>query len=202
MYIRFLQFRSSLLPESFLLSFPHPTKIFQFGWFRLPFGIHALLACGFAHSDSSGSLLTYSSPKRFAVRRVLLRLLVPRHPLCALISLTFFHSNSTNFIQFSKISSSWETTFKSLKTIYDFTKLFFPWEFFIPSFLLRKEVIHPHVLVGIPCYDLTPIICPTLDGSFLAVQPPASGITNSHGLTGGVYKARERIHRDILIRDY
>ena len=63
-------------------------------------------------------------------------------------------------------------------------------------------MIHPHVLVGIPCYDLTPIICPTLDGSFLAVRPPASGITNSHGLTGGVYKARERIHRDILIRDY
>lgn len=74
------------------------------------------------------------------------------------------------------------------------------------SFLLlklhRKEVIHPHVLVGIPCYDLTPIICPTLDGSLISVRPPASGITNSHGLTGGVYKARERIHRDILIRDY
>ena len=63
-------------------------------------------------------------------------------------------------------------------------------------------MIHPHVLVGIPCYDLTPIICPTLDGSFLAVRPPASGITNSHGLTGGVYKARERIHRDTLLRDY
>ena len=70
------------------------------------------------------------------------------------------------------------------------------------TFLLRKEVIHPHVLVGIPCYDLTPIICPTLDGSLLAVRPPASGITNSHGLTGGVYKARERIHRNILICDY
>ena len=56
--------------------------------------------------------------------------------------------------------------------------------------LLRKEVIHPHVLVGIPCYDLTPIICPTLDGfSYTSiVRPPASGITNSHGLTGGVYK--------------
>lgn len=64
-------------------------------------------------------------------------------------------------------------------------------------FLLRKEVIHPHVLVGIPCYDLTPIISPTFDGSFLAVRPPASGITNSHGMTGGVYKARERIHRNI-----
>jgi len=32
-------------------------------------------------------------------------------------------------------------------------------------FLLRKEVIHPHVPVGIPCYDLTPIIDPTFDGS-------------------------------------
>ena len=69
-------------------------------------------------------------------------------------------------------------------------------------FLLRKEVIHPHVPVGIPCYDLTPVISPTFDGSLLAVMPPASGITNSHGLTGGVYKARERIHRGMLIRDY
>ena len=69
-------------------------------------------------------------------------------------------------------------------------------------FLLRKEVIHPHVPVGIPCYDLTPVIGPTFDGSLLAVRPPASGITNSHGLTGGVYKARERIHRGMLIRDY
>ena len=101
---RFLQFRSSLLPESLLLSFPHPTKIFQFGWFRLPCGILSLLLSGFAHSDSSGSLLTYSSPKRFAVRRVLLRLLVPRHPLCALCSLTFFLFFDYIFIYFSKIS--------------------------------------------------------------------------------------------------
>ena len=69
-------------------------------------------------------------------------------------------------------------------------------------FLLRKEVIHPHVPVGIPCYDFTPIISPTLDSSFLAVRPPASGVINSRGVTGGVYKARERIHRDMLIRDY
>ena len=70
------------------------------------------------------------------------------------------------------------------------------------SLLLRKEVIHPHVPVGIPCYDLTPVISSTFDGSFLSVMPPASGISDSHGLTGGVYKARERIHRDMLIRDY
>ena len=63
-------------------------------------------------------------------------------------------------------------------------------------------MIHPHVPVGIPCYDFTPIINPTLDSSLLAVRPPASGVINSHGVTGGVYKARERIHRDMLIRDY
>ena len=75
-------------------------------------------------------------------------------------------------------------------------------ETFLLYFLLRKEVIHPHVPVGIPCYDLTPVIGPTFDGSLLAVMPPASGITNSHGLTGGVYKTRERIHRSMLICDY
>ena len=73
---------------------------------------------------------------------------------------------------------------------------------FVFFFLLRKEVIHPHVLVGIPCYDLTPIISPAFDGSLLSVRPPASGIANSHGLTGGVYKTRERIHRGVLIHDY
>ena len=52
-------------------------------------------------------------------------------------------------------------------------------------------MIHPHVLVGIPCYDLTPITSPTFDGSFLAVRPPASGITSSHGLNwAGFYIAR------------
>ena len=64
-------------------------------------------------------------------------------------------------------------------------------------FLHRKEVIHPHVPVGIPCYDLTPITSPTLDVSLLAVRITASSITSSHGLTGGVYKPRERIHRNM-----
>ena len=34
------------------------------------------------------------------------------------------------------------------------------------------------------------------------VRPPASGVTNFRGVTGGVYKARERIHRGMLTRDY
>ena len=68
--------------------------------------------------------------------------------------------------------------------------------------LLEKEVIQPHLPIRLPCYDLTPIIEPTFDCCLLAVSPQASGVPNFHGLTGGVYKARERIHRGMLIRDY
>ena len=68
--------------------------------------------------------------------------------------------------------------------------------------LLRKEVIQPHLPVRLPCYDFTPITDPTFDGSFLAVRPPASGVADFRGVTGGVYKARERIHRCLLISDY
>ena len=68
--------------------------------------------------------------------------------------------------------------------------------------LLRKEVIQPHLPIRLPCYDFTPIIYPTLGGWLLTVTSPTSGVTNSRGVTGGVYKARERIHRGVLIRDY
>ena len=71
-----------------------------------------------------------------------------------------------------------------------------------PVLFLRKEVIQPQVPLLLPCYDFTPVANPTVVGCFLAVSAPASGRTNSHGVTGGVYKARERIHRGMLIRDY
>ena len=61
----------------------------------------------------------------------------------------------------------------------------------------RKEVIQPQVLLRLPCYDFTPIIYPTLGGWLLTVTSPTSGVTNSRGVTGGVYKARERIHRSM-----
>ena len=67
---------------------------------------------------------------------------------------------------------------------------------------LRKEVIQPHLPIRLPCYDFTPVINPTFDCVLLAVRLQASGVTDSHGVTGGVYKARERIHRGMLIRDY
>ena len=70
-----------------------------------------------------------------------------------------------------------------------------------PGFL-RKEVIQPQVPLRLPCYDFTPVADPTVVGCLLAVSAPASGRTNAHGVTGGVYKARERIHRSVLICDY
>src|SRR3954467_631195 len=66
----------------------------------------------------------------------------------------------------------------------------------------RKEVIQPHLPIRLPCYDFTPVMKLTVVGALLAVRQPASGEPHSHGVTGGVYKARERIHRDMLIRDY
>ena len=66
----------------------------------------------------------------------------------------------------------------------------------------RKEVIQPQVPLRLPCYDFTPVADLTVAGCLLAVSAPVLGKANSHGVTGGVYKARERIHRGMLIRDY
>ena len=159
-----------------------------------------------------------SSPQLFAGYHVLHRLIVPRHPPYALINLIFcvqfifplVRSKSFDsailqrkIFMFVLISSFQRSTFeKSL----DLSKLNRNLSALMSTvrrrFLHRKEVIHPHVPVGIPCYDLTPIISPTLGASLLAVTITTSGIANSHGLTGGVYKPRERIHRDMLIHDY
>ena len=68
--------------------------------------------------------------------------------------------------------------------------------------LLRKEVIQPLVLERLPCYDFTPVINPTFGSAPIPVRQLTSGVTDFHGVTGGVYKARERIHRGMLIRDY
>ena len=74
------------------------------------------------------------------------------------------------------------------------------------SAALRKEVIQPQVPLRLPCYDFTPVADLTVDGCLpdpkIEVSSPVSGQTNSHGVTGGVYKARERIHRGMLIHDY
>ena len=68
-----------------------------------------------------------------------------------------------------------------------------------PSVILRKEVIQPHLPVRLPCYDLVPLTGLTFG---TVIQAATSGAPCSGGLTGGVYKAREHIHRAVLMRDY
>ena len=72
-----------------------------------------------------------------------------------------------------------------------------------PTFSLRKEVIQPQVLLRLPCYDFTPIMNHTLGrclpcGSALQT----SSTIHFRDVTGGVYKARERIHGSVLICHY
>ena len=68
--------------------------------------------------------------------------------------------------------------------------------------LLRKEVIQPQLPLRLPCYDLALVTRFTFGVGTPKVNSTTSGTPSFHGLTGGVYKARERIHRGVLIRDY
>ena len=65
-----------------------------------------------------------------------------------------------------------------------------------------KEVIQRQVPLALPCYDFTPVMNHKVVSVLPKVKLPTSFAAHSHGVTGGVYKARERIHRGILIHDY
>ena len=90
---RLFPFRSPLLRESKFLSLPRGTEMSHFpplASFRLCIqrtmtGLHPV---GFPHSDIPGSKTVCVSPRLIAAYHVLHRLLVPRHPPCALSSLT------------------------------------------------------------------------------------------------------------------
>ncbi len=69
-------------------------------------------------------------------------------------------------------------------------------------FLPRKEVIQPHLPVRLPCYDFTPVTNPALGRCLRMVSSRTSGVVDFHGVTGGVYKTRERIQRSVLICVY
>ena len=86
-----VRFRSSLLTESRLMSFPPGNEIFQFpGFASCTYGFSTgyTLLCGFPHSDIPGSKGVSTSPGLFAAYHVLHRLSTPRHPPDALHSLT------------------------------------------------------------------------------------------------------------------
>ena len=68
--------------------------------------------------------------------------------------------------------------------------------------VLGKEVIQPQVPLGLPCYDFTPVMKHKVVIVLPKVRLTTSFASHSHGVTGGVYKARERIHRSILTCDY
>jgi hypothetical protein len=118
--------------------------------------------------------------------------------------LAFRQSPSLSILSFHSLKAS--SAFGFIVSRYLFVKDHNIWSFKAKQScglkLLRKEVIQPHLPIRLPCYDFTPITSPTFDGSVLAVRPPASGVASFRGVTGGVYKARERIHRGMLIRDY
>ena len=97
------------------------------------------------------------------------------HPQCN--CLNFFLSNRTQFLRFDPEAA-------------------------LLWCISRKEVIQPHLPIRLPCYDFTPVTNPAVVIAPLAVRLTTSGRTRSHGVTGGVYKTRERIHRGKLIRDY
>ncbi len=67
---------------------------------------------------------------------------------------------------------------------------------------LRKEVIQPQVPLRLPCYDLVPIAGFIFGAWLLAVTSATSDAPHFRGLTGGVYKAQEHIHRSMLTCDY
>ena len=92
-----LRFRSPLLAQSRLISLPQGTEMFHFPWCGSA-GLSLFIprrrpakAVGFPHSDTPGSKPVDGSPRIVAVFRVLLRLLMPRHPSCARIRLAELH---------------------------------------------------------------------------------------------------------------
>ena len=203
-------------------------------------GTWAFPQAGFPIRKSSDLTPADNSPRLFAANHVLLRLLTPRHPPCALSSLV--HADALHTIRrlstlapscsrfycarpsgpvvstcsthvsgtltaedrcLGKADESWYRRHRGRDESRVIALGSRPSDESGPTAsprqarLPRKEVIQPHLPVRLPCYDFVPVISPTLGSSPLAVSSPTSGVTNSHDVTGGVYKARERIHRSM-----
>ena len=123
-----------------------------------------------------------------------------RSPSWAIAPIVALNTRSLAFALFSSTENQAIEVSTLLKqsALYDFGYQRQP----IKSGNLVKEVIQPQVPLRLPCYDFTPVMNHTVVTVLPKVRLATSGATHSHGVTGGVYKARERIHRDILIHDY
>ena len=98
---RLFRVRSPLLAESLLFSFPPGTEMVHFPGFALsPLyiqdGVTGFNPAGFPHSEISGSRVVCTSPELIAAYHVLHRLHAPRHPPCALSSLTIKFAHRKN----------------------------------------------------------------------------------------------------------
>ena len=188
-----------------------------------------MTAAGFPHSGIAGSTLTCSSPTLIAAYRALLRLSVPRHPPCALLSLDRIcslaggysarHSGPPNLLTRIGACSSADTSARLLAnpTHYpDFQCNSSPG---VPSQTNARPVrcfprARPKPMLtysrlqkgGDPAAGSPTATLLRLRPSHrarLRPLPPlrvgsrTSGAPDSHGVTGGVYKARERIHRGV-----
>ena len=175
------------------------------------------VASGFPIRTSSDHRVLARFPRLFAGSYVLHRLLLPRHPPHALCSL--LHRNlaldrrrrdKSLRIDICVYPNPYTHCERTKRSVSRFEMQLEDSDTVLPEVLLTevngigllKEVIQPQVPLRLPCYDFTPIADLAVDAPLLAVGVTASGTVNSRGVTGGVYKARERIHRGILIRDY
>ena len=158
---------------------------------------------GLPHSDIRGSTRVCQSPRLFAAYHVLRRFREPRHPPFAL---SYFLRHTSPFCKTSADSFSFLNNVNELfslsgiVTVAGFTPIYCLGSFeatakyYLRVIASRKEVFQPHLPVRLPCYDLAPITSFTLGRS---LRSRTSGTPGFHGLTGGVYKARERIHRAV-----
>ncbi len=106
-----MRFRSPLLSQSRFLSFPPGTEMVHFpGFARTRLWIHRAVRGGyprgFPHSEIPGSMPACGSPRLIAACHVLLRLLLPRHPPCALSSLTTKFTRHTQSASGFRLSAS------------------------------------------------------------------------------------------------
>ena len=170
---------------------------------------------GFPHSGTPGSRPVCGSPGTIAACRALRRLPAPRHPPCALHTFGALGPSGFRSILCSLEKSlplramrlsgcpACDSREPRGPDAAEGEVVSTVWTFASPlPCLPRKEVIQPHLPVRLPCYDFTPLTLHTFGASPLSVGPATSGADDSGGVTGGVYKARERIHRGVLIRDY